>query len=77
MLAKMSHSYYVHFAEYSRIRKNVTQLVSNLVWWKVYEDFWKEFPNITYQEETLKETLRYALNSTKTWTFDEQGTKNV
>ena len=39
----------------THIRKNVTQLVPTLVWRKVYEGFWKEFLNIAYQEETLKE----------------------
>ena len=39
------------------------------VWW-VFNDFL----NIIYQEETLKERLRYALNLTKMMTSNEQGT---
>ena len=38
ILAKMSHSYYVHFVEYSWTRKNVTQLVPKfIVWHKMYK----------------------------------------
>lgn len=48
MLAKMSHSYFVYFAEYPRTRKNVTQLVPSIEWWKVYEGFHEEFSNIAH-----------------------------
>lgn len=48
MLAKMSHSYYVHFTKYSHTTKNVTKLVPNLVWRKEYGEFCDEFLNITY-----------------------------
>ena len=77
MLAKVSHSYYVNFDECSRTRKNFTQSVPNLVWRKVYGGFHKEFSNIASQEKTLKERLRDALNSTKTCTCNEQGTRKA
>lgn len=47
-LEMLAHSYFVQFTEYSRTRKNVTQLVPSIVWWKVYEGFHEEFYNITY-----------------------------
>lgn len=48
MLAKMLHSYFIHFVKYSCTRKNVTHLVYSLVWRKVYKGFHEGFLNITY-----------------------------
>jgi hypothetical protein len=39
MLSNMAQSYYNHFATYSKGRKQVTQLVPNMVWKLVYADF--------------------------------------
>lgn len=73
MFAKMPPFSYVHFAEYSCTRKNGTQLVPNLVWWKAYKGFCKEFPSITYQDKTQKECMGDTLKSTTTSTSNEQG----
>ena len=43
----------------------------------MYKGFRKEFLNIKSEEETLKERLRDALNSTKKCTSNEKGTGNA
>ncbi len=51
-------SYNVHFAKYCKGRKQVTQLVSSLVWKKMFKENKDHYTDSPFVKETLKDRLR-------------------
>ena len=77
MLAEMFHSFCVHFIEYFCTKEGCHSACAKSSVVENVHKFHNEFPNITYQDETLHERLRDILSSTKTRTSNEQGTGKV
>lgn len=51
-------SYNIRFAKYCEGRKQVTQLVSSLVWKKMFKEYKDHYTDSPFVKETLKDRLR-------------------
>ena len=78
LLSTLIGAYNVHFEEYSRTRKQVSQTIPAVVWRKVYDTFINVHPEaIKFNEENLKDRVRQTLRELKTGTSNQKGTAVV
>lgn len=74
-LATLSASYAIHFARYSKDRKQASkQTIPSSVWRLVYKDYIGAHPTSVFTEDTLKGRLRECLEELKTGTSNTEGT---
>jgi hypothetical protein len=66
-------NYHQHFALYFRDKKQVAQLIPSLM----CNEYKKTYPNLVFQEDTLKDCFRNALKELKTNTSNEGGNEKV
>ncbi len=46
--------YHVHFATYNISEKHAIQLIPNIVWKTIYQNYLKTYPKAMFVDETLK-----------------------
>ncbi len=64
-LNTMATSYNIHFATYSNVKKQITQLISTIVQKALYNDYVIAYLNSPFHEDTLKDQLQDALKDLK------------
>ena len=70
-------SYNIHFTKYCRHHKQVTQIVSSLVWKEMFKEYKDHYTDSLFLEETLKDHLKETLKEIKTNNNNKDNSNNV